>query len=94
MHPEAKGKVKKYFFIEDDSVSLQVYKNHYYLDSDGKLAMSMRNAFIEKAMAEIRKRRDFFLSNLDVPFFRALECDLWLCNCKFRLCGPQLERCL
>ena len=75
MHPEAKGKVKKYFFIEDDSVPLQVYKNHYYLDSDGKLAMSMRNAFIEKAMTEIRKRRDFFLSNLDVPFFRALEDD-------------------
>lgn len=26
MRPEAKGQVKKYFFIEDDSVSPEVYK--------------------------------------------------------------------
>tara|TARA_R100001015_G_C4631308_1_gene193713 strand:+ start:2548 stop:3300 length:753 start_codon:yes stop_codon:yes gene_type:complete len=75
MRPEAKGQVKKYFFIEDDSVSPEVYKNHYKLDSENKLTMNMRNAFAEKAVEEIRKRRDFFISNLDVPFFRALEED-------------------
>ena len=71
MRPEAKGYVKKYFFIEDDTVSPEVYRNHYTLDKDNKLTMNMRRAFIEKAVAEIRKRRDFFISNLDVPFFRA-----------------------
>ena len=75
MRPEAKGYVKKYFFIEDDTVSPEVYRNHYTLDKDNKLTMNMRRAFIEKAVAEIRKRRDFFISNLDVPFFRALEED-------------------
>ena len=75
MRPEAKGHVKKYFFIEDDTVSPEVYRNHYTLDKDNKLTMNMRRAFIEKAVAEIRKRRDFFISNLDVPFFRALEED-------------------
>ena len=75
MRPEAKGQVKRYFFIENDTVSPEVYKNHYRLDSENKLTMSMRNAFVEKAVEEIRKRRDFFISNLDVPFFRALEED-------------------
>lgn len=75
MRPEAVGRVKKYFFIESDSVSPEIYRNHYGLDSEGKLTMSMRNAFLEKAVTEIRKRRDFFISNLDVPFFRALEED-------------------
>ena len=75
MRPEVKGQVKRYFFIENDTVSPEIYKNHYRLDSENKLTMSMRNAFVEKAVEEIRKRRDFFISNLDVPFFRALEED-------------------
>ena len=73
MRPESKGKVRKYFFIKEDTVSPEVYRNHYQLDEDDKLTMDIRTAFIEKMYGEIRNRRDFFLTNLDVPFFRALE---------------------
>lgn len=75
MHPDSRGKVKKYFYVINDSVSLDVYQNHYELTDDAQLTMNIRNAFAEKCVAEVRKRRDFFLTNLDVPFFRAMEED-------------------
>ena len=68
-------KIKKYFYMIDDEVSLSVYENHYELTEEGLLSIDNRKAFSEKRMIEARKRRDFFLVNLDVPFFRAMEED-------------------
>jgi len=68
-------KIKKYFFMENDTVSPQVYQDHYEIDEDEKLTMNMRNAFSEKAYLSIKKQRDNHLKSLDIPFMMSIESD-------------------
>ena len=73
MNPGEKDQVKKYFFIPDDTVSMDVYQRHYELTDDMKLTMNMRGAFIEKKTEEIKKKRNILIANLDIPFLKAVE---------------------
>tara|TARA_R100000808_G_C2151087_1_gene160024 strand:- start:2788 stop:3543 length:756 start_codon:yes stop_codon:yes gene_type:complete len=72
-HEAEKNDVKKYFYVKDDTVSVDVYQRHYELTEDMKLSMDIRKAFIETKISEIRKKRDVLISNLDIPFWKALE---------------------
>ena len=67
------SEVKKYFFIENDTVSPKIYRDHYGINEKNELTMSMRSAFIEKVVTQIKAQRDHFLKSLDIPFMKALE---------------------
>tara|TARA_B100002019_G_scaffold290514_1_gene308369 strand:+ start:5538 stop:6287 length:750 start_codon:yes stop_codon:yes gene_type:complete len=75
VYGEDKSNFKKYFYLKNDTVSPSVYKAHYELNENGELSMNMRNAFIEKAYAEIKKQRDNYLKSLDIPFMVSIEND-------------------
>lgn len=75
LHPEARGVVKKYFYIKEDTIPPQEYKDNYFLSEEGLLDLNVRKMLIEKSTKEIIRKRDFFLKNLDLPFMRSLEDD-------------------
>ena len=72
-HSKEVEEIKKYFYIEDDSVSAEVYQNHYELNENQELTMNMRAAFTEKSFIEIKKKRDTYLKALDIPFMMSIE---------------------
>jgi hypothetical protein len=73
MYPSDKDNIKKYFYILNDTVSTDVYQRHYTLTDDMKLDMDIRSALIEAKLAEVKKKRDILIANLDLPFLKAVE---------------------
>jgi hypothetical protein len=73
MYPSDKENIKKYFYILDDTVSTDIYQRHYRLTEDMKLDMDIRSALIEAKVAEVKKKRNVLIANLDLPFLKAVE---------------------
>ena len=74
-YKQDQSQIKKYFYVENDTVSPSVYQSHYELNENNELYMNMRNAFVEKAFIEIKKQRDNYLKSLDIPFMMSIEND-------------------
>ena len=74
-YQQDQSQIKKYFYVENDTVSPSVYQSHYELNENNELYMNMRNAFVEKAFIEIKKQRDNYLKSLDIPFMMSIEND-------------------
>ena len=76
IRPEVnKEQIEKYFYTKEDEMPIEMYGKFTDLDEEGKIKIDGRSVIINERLEEIRKKRDSFISKLDVPFMRALEDD-------------------
>ena len=70
-----KYNIKKYLYVTDGGLSLDLYQKYYNLDSNYEFKFNERQFLIDKKVEEIRFRRDILIGNLDIPFMRSIEND-------------------
>ena len=74
IRPEVdRGQIQKYFYTKEDELPLDMYGRFTEVNEEGKIKIDARSVIISERLEEIRKKRDMFISKLDIPFMRALE---------------------
>ena len=68
-----KYNIKRYLYITNGTLGLDVYQKYYNLNENEEFKFDERQFLIDKKIEEIRFRRDVLLNNLDIPFMRSVE---------------------
>ena len=73
-------KIKKFFFVENATHSLEFYQNYCEAGKNDELELDEISAIIDSKEDSIKETRNQLLEQLDIPFMRAIEDDCSDCK--------------